>query len=150
MIVKPLDRPGPSWVMNSISQLWGGEPLISASGAHKLTDLSGLGAFEGDEPLGFLHYRIDDDGLEVVTLSALGKERGVGRALVEAATQVARTSGCNRLWLMTTSDNPNAITFYERLGMVETRRIAEFSKHVREIKPEADGTYDAVMLEFTP
>ncbi|MGY2463891.1 N-acetyltransferase family protein [Vreelandella sulfidaeris] len=45
-----------------------------------------------------------------------GRERGTGRALMEAATQLAREHGVARLILMTQIENERAQHLYESLG----------------------------------
>ena len=45
-----------------------------------------------------------------------GRERGTGRALMEAATQLARENGVARLILMTQIENERAQHLYESLG----------------------------------
>ena len=48
--------------------------------------------------------------------------RGVGRALVEAVEQEARTRGCELLFLTTAASRDEAHVFYERLGFEQTGR----------------------------
>lgn len=42
---------------------------------------------------------------------------GVGRALMQRCFEDARARGCRRVWLTTTNNNVQAISFYQRLGM---------------------------------
>jgi hypothetical protein len=63
-----------------------------------------------------LTYRVDREGLEVVTIDALRIRAGIGAALLSRATQIARDTGTTRVWLITTNDNLRAIRFYERRG----------------------------------
>jgi len=48
--------------------------------------------------------------------------RGVGRALVEAVEEEARTRGCELLFLTTAVSRDEAHVFYERLGFEQTGR----------------------------
>ncbi len=50
------------------------------------------------------------------------KQRGVGRALVQAAARHAKESGCQRIELDVYEFNENAIAFYLRLGFVTQKR----------------------------
>lgn len=42
--------------------------------------------------------------------------RGIGRALMEAAFELARERGCDRMELTTSTDDEGAIALYEKLG----------------------------------
>jgi GNAT superfamily N-acetyltransferase len=48
--------------------------------------------------------------------------RGIGRALVEAMQDEARTRGCEVLFLTTSNRRDDAHAFYERLGLEQTGR----------------------------
>jgi len=41
---------------------------------------------------------------------------GVGTALIEAVKAIVQEAGCDRLWLMTTNDNLQALGFYQKCG----------------------------------
>lgn len=78
------------------------EALIAEDDAHEL--------------IGVLTYRIDGMDCEVSTLYTARSWQGIGSALIEAVFQRARTAGCQRLWLVTTNDNVDALRFYQRRG----------------------------------
>src|SRR6478735_8320073 len=72
---------------------------------------------EGDTGLvGVLTYVLDGQACEVLTLHATVSWQGVGTALLEVVERIARAAGCQRLWLITTNDNIDAIRFYQRRG----------------------------------
>lgn len=50
------------------------------------------------------------------------RRRGVGRALVEAVEEEARTRGCELLFVTTAARRDEAHVFYERLGFEQTGR----------------------------
>jgi 2-oxo-4-hydroxy-4-carboxy--5-ureidoimidazoline (OHCU) decarboxylase/N-acetylglutamate synthase-like GNAT family acetyltransferase len=58
-----------------------------------------------------------DRGLEVLTLGSEVRGVGAGTRLLETALRVAAASGMERLWLVTTNDNLDAIAWYLRRGM---------------------------------
>ena len=82
------------------------------------------------------------------------QRRGHGRALMEAARAAAQSSGCDRVWLITTDENPDALAFYTSLGMTETQRHLNFADTVRRSKPDstrhraASDYRDAIELEW--
>lgn len=72
---------------------------------------------EGDGELaGVLTYVLSGQACEVLTLHATVLYQGTGTALLEAAERIARAAGCQRLWLITTNDNIDAMRFYQRRG----------------------------------
>jgi ribosomal protein S18 acetylase RimI-like enzyme len=66
--------------------------------------------------VGVLTFVLGDEDCEILTLHALERFRGTGSALVEAVERLAADSGCDRLWLITTNDNTDALRFYQRRG----------------------------------
>jgi GNAT superfamily N-acetyltransferase len=76
------------------------------------------GAGDGGQLLGVLTYVIDRESArcEILTLHVAGQWRGVGSALIGAVERLAAGEGCDRLWLVTTNDNVDALRFYQRRG----------------------------------
>jgi len=68
--------------------------------------------------------------------------------LLEAVREDAAEQGCERLWLMTTDYNPDALAFYEHLGWIEVARHPDFDEVVRRSKPEVANRFAAVELEW--
>ncbi len=76
----------------------------------------------GSDGVAQLRYRLSvwtgapDCWLEDLYVQESARGRGLGRALVEAAFERARSRGCRRIELDTTDDNTGAIRLYESLG----------------------------------
>ena len=64
----------------------------------------------------------------VVTRDARG--RGIGRALVDAASRLAQERGCTRLFLLAEYWNLPAHAFYRRLGLAEETNL-DFERDLR-------------------
>lgn len=114
----------------------------------------------GGHLLGILTYapRRDWQQCEILTLHAAGPWHGTGTALVEAVGQLAAQQGCNRLWVITTNDNVDALRFYQRRGfcLVAVHRGA-VDRSRTDLKPEIPmaGAYgiplrDEIELEKHP
>jgi len=95
---------------------------------------------------------------EILTLHAGEQWRGAGTALIEAIGQLARRQGCDRLWVITTNDNVDALRFYQRRGfcLVTVHRGA-VDRSRASLKPEIPqiGAYgiplrDELELENNP
>lgn len=91
------------------------------------------------KPEGFvLGWAIAEDA-EILTIAVLpqARRKGVGRKLVEAASEAARAAGAERLVLEVAADNHNARALYEAAG---------FSQIGRRKGYYADGGADALVL----
>ncbi len=86
---------------------------------------------------GLLTYVVAGADCEVLTLHADPPHTGVGSRLVAAVARLAVERGCDRLWLVTTNDNVDALRFYQRRGfaLVAVRPGAVDRARV-ELKPE--------------
>ena len=104
-------------VREVLAESWGSTAVVSRGVLHDAATLPGLLAEEDGRLAGLLTYDVRDGELEVVTLNAVTPRRGAGRALLEAAQEVARARGLRRLWLVTTNDNTDALAFYQRCGL---------------------------------
>jgi ribosomal protein S18 acetylase RimI-like enzyme len=94
-----------------------GSTVVARHG--ELVDATGHPALlvEDQERLvGVLTYVVSGTACEVLTLHADPPRAGVGTDLVEAAARAAAARGCDRLWLVTTNDNVDALRFYQRRG----------------------------------
>ena len=78
----------------------------------------GLVAERDGQPVGIVTYDADGDDIEVVYIEVTAKHQGVGTRLLDA---VEHGTGAQRLWLVTTNDNLDALRFYQRRGF----RISE-------------------------
>ena len=62
-------------------------------------------------------------------------KQGLGTILIDRVKETAKKDGCNKVWLMTTNDNTEALRFYQKRGFaITTIRINEIEKQ-RKIKP---------------
>jgi DNA-3-methyladenine glycosylase I len=75
-------------------------------------------------------------GCEIVTLDSMNAGAGVGSALIETVRETARQSGCQRLWLVTTNDNLNALRFYQKRGLRLVALRPNAIEESRRIKPQ--------------
>jgi DNA-3-methyladenine glycosylase I len=133
----PTDGP---WVAERTETLFGGPTVVVAGREHRPDELPGLAAVDGERAVGFVTWWIDGDVLEVVTLDALERGRGIGSLLLLRAEAAARDAGCARVRVVTTNDNLTALRFYQGRGysIVEVRRGAV--EQSRRLKPTIPRT----------
>lgn len=97
--------------------------FLASAGHHLLVALDGV-ALDGDEqPIGFVsgvETTHPDKGTEMflyeLAVLPANRNRGVGRALVEALADLARSRGCYGMWVGTEPDNAAAVTAYLAAG----------------------------------
>jgi ribosomal protein S18 acetylase RimI-like enzyme len=132
-----------AWLERHLFESWGSTIIVSRGQAHDASRLSALVAVQGDELVGLATFILEAARCQLVTLDALRPRQGIGSALLAAVAAHAREHGCQRVWLVTTNDNIDAIRFYQRRGL---RLIAVHPGAVdeaRRIKPSipAIGEY---------
>ena len=133
--IRAIETSDRNWVSAFVKSHWGSEIVVAKGRVIRPAELDGFAAFKGKEPLGLLTYRIDGQDCEIVTIDSTAEGAGIGTALIEAAKKVAKTKGCNRLWLITTNDNLDALRFYQKRGF---RLIALYPNALeasRKLKP---------------
>ena len=127
------DRPMLAWL---VPELWGSEIVTAHGGTFRPAELPGFIAERSRLIVGLLTYQAQGDTLEIVTINALQRRKGIGTLLIEAAVGSARHFGCQQIRLTTTNDNIDALRFYQRRGF----RLAELRPGAvdrsRQRKPE--------------
>jgi len=114
--------------------------VVTRGKLHNTISLEGFVAECNGSNVGIVTYRLDGGECELVTLDSQDEGMGVGSELIDAVKNVARSAGCNRVWLVTTNDNVPAQKFYQNRGFkikaVHKDAIAES----RKLKPEIPMT----------
>jgi GNAT superfamily N-acetyltransferase len=87
--------------------------------------------------LGYVNYEIDGPAMEVVALESLAQGQGVAGGLLAACVSVAHEASLERLWVISTNDNVDALRYYQRRGfvLVAVHRDAVTAAR-RDLKPE--------------
>lgn len=112
-------------------------------------------AEDGGDLVGVLTYHVEGREYEISSLYTAMSLQGIGSALIEAVVDAARTGGCDRLWLVTTNDNVDALRFYQRrsfrlvelrAGAVDASR-ATLKPSIPEIGDHGIPLHDELVLE---
>lgn len=82
---------------------------------------------DGEEVGAVLLIREEDD-LEIknLALAEAHRDRGLGRATVEAVATLARRAGVSRLLVGTADSSVGTVAFYRRVGFLDAGRIEGF------------------------
>lgn len=91
---------------------------------------------EEESIAGLLTYLIYDNVLEITSLDSLRENQGIGSALVDMAVREAKDRGLQKIVLITTNDNINAIRFYQKRGFDMARLFRSAVDDARKLKPE--------------
>ena len=148
--IRPLERSDREWVAHFLDERWGTTQIVSRGKAVYGHLLPGFMAERGGveveedvseegtnaENIGLITVHIGEKECEITTLDSLDESMGVGSALVEAVENWAREAGIERLWLVTTNDNLEALKFWQKRGyeLVSVHRNA--IADARRIKPQ--------------
>jgi len=123
------------WVADLITQRWGAEFVAVHRDVYHCRDLPGFLALDGEKRIGLVTYTMSGPECEVVSLDSLRSRMGVGTALMAAVKAAAVEAGCERLWLVTTNDNMNALRFYQKRGFVLVKINRNAIEFARRLKP---------------
>ncbi|NTV36416.1 MAG: GNAT family N-acetyltransferase [Anaerolineaceae bacterium] len=110
----PEDQP---WVSDFMKEHWGEDRIIVHNQEYIPSRLAGFAAFRDDHLAGLATYTINNNECELTSLNSLIHGQGTGKALLDAVRKTAISSGCWRLWLVTTNDNLHALGFYQKCGL---------------------------------
>jgi ribosomal protein S18 acetylase RimI-like enzyme len=105
--------------------------------SRRVGDLRALVAIdEHGERVGVATFDVGGQVAELVTLDALRRGAGVGRALLDGVAAAARAAGAHRLIVITTNDNLRALRFYQRYGFrLVSLRAGAVDEARRVVKP---------------
>jgi ribosomal protein S18 acetylase RimI-like enzyme len=114
---------------------WGGEEMIAHGKIYRVEQLEGFVIENEKEWIGLLTFFIEGDECEVTSLDSLRAGQGLGSTLMDKAIEEARARNCERLFLITTNDNLNALGFYQKRGLAIVAVYPGAVNESRKIKP---------------
>lgn len=135
MIVRSLREDDQSWKVATLVRGWGATTVARLGELVDAAPLPGFVAADDEERVGLLTYAERGDGIEVVTIQALMRGRGIGQALMAAVYDHAVELAASRIWLIMTNDNVRAFAFYQRWGMDLSRLVRNGVDRSRLVKP---------------
>lgn len=115
IILAPMSENDFEWLKEQWLQ-WGDETMITKGKKHHIQDLDAFIAWVDDIRFGEATYRLGIDDCELTSINATVQDIGVGSKLLSTVEQMVKQSGRNRIWLITTNDNVDALRFFQRRG----------------------------------
>ncbi len=123
-----------------LTEYWGAPRVVSKGKIREARELDGYIAVKGSVVTGLVTFIVENDECELITLNSFHRRKGLGTQLVKKVITHAKMKGCKRVFLCTTNDNTEALTFYQRRKFVfkdiYVNRIADY----RPLKPEIPKT----------
>ncbi len=127
-----------------ITRLWEegwGLPIVTPEREYMPPDVEGLVSRAPDgRILGLVTWAVAGPRAEIVPLNALEPGQGVGSRLMDAAEEELRRRDVTTAHLVTTNDNPRALSFYVRRGYRLVRLHLDAMDRVRRAKPQVPRT----------
>ena len=97
----------------------------------------GIYAEERGEIVGLATYRLrSDKTLEILSFDTFQMKQGIGSALLDKITAIAKELDCISIVLETTNDNTEALRFYQKHGFDITTFHHDEMDNARKMKPE--------------
>jgi ribosomal protein S18 acetylase RimI-like enzyme len=134
--IRPITEADSRWAIDLIAERWGSKEVVSKGVLHDVEHLPGLIAWKDNDRVGLLTYSIDVNVIEVVTLDSLVRNVGIGTALISHVKKLAAQLRCERIWLITTNDNIEALRFYQKRGFQLKAVHQNAIEHSRSLKGE--------------
>ena len=101
-----------------------------------MTATEGFFLREQEKVMGLITYIVYDGILEITSLDSLRENQGIGRMLVDRVVREAKERGLQKIVLVTTNDNINAIRFYQKRGFDMAHLFRNAVDVARKVKPE--------------
>ena len=136
MNIKQIDQTNRAQVDAFIVRQWYTLKMVVRSECIDLGSADGYCAYENDEIIGLITYRLSGNEMEILSLDSLRERQGIGTALVNEVIRKAKETGAERITLITTNDNLPTLHFYQKRGFDLARLYRNALDQARKIKPE--------------
>lgn len=123
-------------LMTSIAiKLWGSIEIISKNHIYDILKLPAFAVESDGKCIGFIVYTKERKECEIVALYSSIEKQGAATRLIDMVKKQAKNDRCERVWLMTTNDNTQALRFYQKRGFVLVAIRPNAIEAQRKIKP---------------
>lgn len=123
------------WIAHLFKERWAGEFIVTRANIHRPQDVEGFLAESKTVPVGLVTFKMRESELEVISLDSLVERQGIGTALLNAVIDEAERRKLNRVWVITTNENRQAIQFYKKHGFCLVQVYPDAMEVSRKLKP---------------
>jgi ribosomal protein S18 acetylase RimI-like enzyme len=134
-VVRPFNPGDRPWAKRLLEERWGSTCVVARGQLYDLLSVPAMVALFDSTPCGLATYHVVGTNCQLTSLDACDRGLGIGTALLGAVVQTARQHGCDRLWLITTNDNLDALRFYQRRGFQLAAVHPDALSQSRQLKP---------------
>lgn len=135
MYIKTISSENRKEINDFIMSHWFSTIMVVRGELVDMTILDGFVMYEGEKIIGLITYKIKASECELMSLDSLMENQGIGTTLVKKVIEIAMYNKCNRIKLITTNDNINALRFYQKLGFDMTKIYHNALDISRKLKP---------------
>ena len=135
MYIKTISSENRKEINDFIMSHWFSTVMVVRGELVDMTILDGFVMYEGEKIIGLITYKIKASECEIMSLDSLMENQGIGTTLVKKVIEIAMYNKCNRIKLITTNDNINALRFYQKLGFDMTKIYHNALDISRKLKP---------------
>ena len=114
---------------------WNSDFMVTKGRVHKFEELEGFIATNENDIIGLLTFRHEKNEVELVSLNSFIENIGIGTLLLNRLIEYVKENSVDRLWLMTTNDNLDALKFYQKRKWVLKCIYPNAVKEARKLKP---------------
>ncbi|MCL5438579.1 MAG: GNAT family N-acetyltransferase [Patescibacteria group bacterium] len=134
--IRPLQKKDSEWINKVTKKNWGSSKIVSRGKIHRVDLLPGFIAEKDGKNIGLILYNTENNECEIIVLNSFEKGIGIGSSLIESVKEIAKSSNCKRVWVVTTNDNLEAQRFYKNRGFRLVKIYPDAIKESRKLKPE--------------
>lgn len=135
MDIKEISSENKQQINDFIKSQWFSTDMAVKGELVDMTNIDGFAAYECGEVIGLVTYRIIDSECEIMSLDSLREKQGIGTALVNKVIEKAARKRCDKVTLITTNDNINALRFYQKRGFDMVKVYRNSVEASRKLKP---------------
>jgi GNAT superfamily N-acetyltransferase len=134
--IRPVSAEDKDWILSLLKEHWDSEKVISRGKVHNGTELPGFVAVLDGRNVGLITYLFKNNECEIITIDSLEEGKGIGTKLIETVEAEAKKEGCIRIWMITTNDNLEALSFYIKRGYRLVKVYCDALEVSRKLKPQ--------------
>lgn len=119
-----------------IKEHWYSTKMVVRGQEFDMSEMEGVVARNEGQIIGLITYVTRNSVCEIMSLDSLAEKQGIGTALLNMVIQEAKENNIQKVVLITTNDNINAIRFYQRRGFDMANLYRNILDVSRKLKPE--------------
>ena len=136
IIIRPTEKNDRPWMRGVMRKWWGSELVVVRKTKYKPAEMDGFIAFLNSDKVGLVIVCYDKTLCEIMSLTVSGTHPQVGRQLILSVVEDARKHNSERMIVVTTNDNTNALRFYQEMGFRLHELRLSIVEESRKIKPQ--------------